>query len=243
MKNEDDTATGPAQPIPAPRRAGGGRIPPNERPAIVARVGKLLRAGATYEQISQEVGVSLWTVSKIRVELRIPLAKRVWPSRTVAEALALHIEPYGDGHARWTGPMAGRLCQLFAEGRRLNARHVVFERHHGRPPVGYVRSSCREIPCMTGAHLTDAVLRGTATPEPSAQASTHHATEEPMALHVTGLSTEDIAEVVDCLLLGADQTASAEISARRRQLAHHIGDALDELPGSDAPAVESRESR
>lgn len=51
-----------------------------------------------------------------------------------------------------------------------------------------------------------------------------------MALHLTGLSTEDIAEVVDCLLLGAEQTASAQIAERRRHLAHGIGDALDQMP-------------
>ncbi|MFE7236122.1 hypothetical protein ACFVAF_37020 [Streptomyces sp. NPDC057596] len=166
MKSEpqDDAATRPAQLVPVPRRAAGVRIPPQERPAVVARVGKLLRAGATYEQISQEVGVSMPTVGRIRGELKIPLAKRAWPSRTVAEVLSLHIEPHGDGHARWTGPMAGRMPELFAEGRRFNARHVMFERHHGRPPVGYVVSNCREIPCMEGAHLTDAVLRGTAPP-------------------------------------------------------------------------------
>jgi hypothetical protein len=51
-----------------------------------------------------------------------------------------------------------------------------------------------------------------------------------MALHLTGLSAEDIAEVVDCLLLGADRTANDQIAERRRFLAHSIGDALDELP-------------
>jgi len=51
-----------------------------------------------------------------------------------------------------------------------------------------------------------------------------------MALHLTGLSAEDVAEVVDCLLLGADQTANEQIAQRRRDLAHRIGDALDELP-------------
>ncbi|MGW0347589.1 hypothetical protein ACWDX8_13405 [Streptomyces anthocyanicus] len=54
-----------------------------------------------------------------------------------------------------------------------------------------------------------------------------------MALHLTGLSAEDVAEVVDCLLLGADHTANPQIAERRRHLAHGIGDALDSMP---APA-------
>ncbi|MFE1926504.1 hypothetical protein ACFW91_28585 [Streptomyces asoensis] len=51
-----------------------------------------------------------------------------------------------------------------------------------------------------------------------------------MAIYLTGLSAEDVAEVVDCLLLGADHTANGQISARRRDLAHSLGDALDALP-------------
>ncbi|MFJ2717452.1 hypothetical protein [Streptomyces sp. NPDC087437] len=53
-----------------------------------------------------------------------------------------------------------------------------------------------------------------------------------MALHLTGLSTEDIAEVINCLLLGAEQTAEedGQLAAHRLSLAHRIGDALDELP-------------
>lgn len=55
-----------------------------------------------------------------------------------------------------------------------------------------------------------------------------------MALHLTGLSPDDVAEVVDCLLLGAEQTADTdgELAARRLSLAHRIGDALDELPAA-----------
>ncbi|MGA5605948.1 hypothetical protein ACPCUF_33865 [Streptomyces griseoincarnatus] len=54
-----------------------------------------------------------------------------------------------------------------------------------------------------------------------------------MALHLTGLSGEDIAEVVDCLLLGADQTANPDIADRRRHIAHALGDALDSLPTTE----------
>ncbi|MEU5077075.1 hypothetical protein AB0G76_36835 [Streptomyces asoensis] len=54
-----------------------------------------------------------------------------------------------------------------------------------------------------------------------------------MALHMTGLSADDLAEVVDCLLLGAEQTSNAEIAEHRRRIAHGIGDALDALPTAD----------
>lgn len=53
-----------------------------------------------------------------------------------------------------------------------------------------------------------------------------------MAIHLTGLSADDIAEVVDCLLLGAEHAADfeSETAAHRLSLAHRIGDALDQLP-------------
>ncbi|MBK3625467.1 hypothetical protein JHN59_11535 [Streptomyces sp. MBT49] len=53
-----------------------------------------------------------------------------------------------------------------------------------------------------------------------------------MALHVTGLRPADLTEVVDCLLLGSAACAETcpALSARRRELAHAIGDSLDTLP-------------
>lgn len=57
-----------------------------------------------------------------------------------------------------------------------------------------------------------------------------------MALHLTGLTAEDLAEVVDCLLLGAEQTINDQIAEQRRHIAHSIGDALDQMP---APRTDS----
>ncbi|MYR60045.1 hypothetical protein GTY54_28710 [Streptomyces sp. SID625] len=53
-----------------------------------------------------------------------------------------------------------------------------------------------------------------------------------MTLHITGLSPGDVAEVVECLLVGADDCTShaPELADHRRALAHRIGDALDQLP-------------
>lgn len=53
-----------------------------------------------------------------------------------------------------------------------------------------------------------------------------------MAVHLTGLTCDDVAEVVECLVLGADQAAerAPELAARRRSLADRLGNALDLLP-------------
>ncbi|MFE9935890.1 hypothetical protein [Streptomyces hirsutus] len=154
-------ATRRAYDIPVPKSNTGGRLTPEERPVIVARVEAMLLSGATYEQVNQVVGISNPTVMRIREELGIPPASHVPPALTVDEALERHLRPAEDGHARWGGPMAGRMPMLCAEGRQMNARHVVFEQHHSRPPTGRVFSNCGETTCMTGAHLTDAVIRGT----------------------------------------------------------------------------------
>ncbi|WP_330349616.1 Lsr2 family DNA-binding protein [Streptomyces sp. NBC_00582] len=153
---------------PAPR-PNGQRLTAEERAEIEGRTIALLLAGATIERIRDEVGITAPTIIRIRRDAGLPDPGRGSNSpqpRTIADALAATVEEHSDGHARWTGPMAGRMPQLFAEGGRFNARHVIFERHHGRAPVGYVRSNCGNQACVAGAHLADDVLRDTCPEEP-----------------------------------------------------------------------------
>lgn len=152
------TATRTAYNIPSPR-PHGGRLSAEAKAVVVPRVLKMLRAGATYDEIKAEVGVSTATISRIRQQRNIPKATRTRPSRTVAETFALYAEPYGEGHARWTGPISGRVPVLFGDGRSHNARRVAFCTRYGRAPVGYVRASCEESGCLAGDHLTDDVIR------------------------------------------------------------------------------------
>ncbi|MEU6012059.1 hypothetical protein [Streptomyces sp. NPDC047453] len=159
------TATRQAYRIPLPK-GPGYRLSSEQREVVEKQVAELLSDHASYREIREEVGISYPTIQRIRTRLGLPVGggrDRPRP-RTVAQTFELYTEPFGEGHLRWTGPRRGRSALLFAEGRRFNARHVAFEAYRGRPPVGYVRSSCRQIPCMEGAHLVDAVLRGTASP-------------------------------------------------------------------------------
>ncbi|MGW4300387.1 hypothetical protein ACWEHT_11480 [Streptomyces sp. NPDC004646] len=121
----------------------------------------MLLVGATCREITAKVGITAPTITKLRRAAGLPPSQnRGRPAmRTVREALDLYCEPYGDGHVRWTGPTAGRGLVFMAEGRRSNARHVLFALHHGRPPSGYVKPTCREPGCTAGAHLADDVLR------------------------------------------------------------------------------------
>ncbi|MFI1472077.1 hypothetical protein [Streptomyces wuyuanensis] len=53
-----------------------------------------------------------------------------------------------------------------------------------------------------------------------------------MAVHLTGLTCDDVAEVVDSLLDAADacEPHAPRLAEKRRCLAEQLGDALDVLP-------------
>jgi uncharacterized protein YerC len=150
------SATRKAYRIPLPP---GRRLDPERRAVVEQQVADLLLQGDTYQQVKAKAGVSQPTIVRIRRARNIPLAVRPpKPARTVEQALALHAQPYGDGHVRWTGPHAGRMPIVYAGG-RFNARHITFRAHHDRPPVGYVVGGCTEAGCLAGAHLTDELIR------------------------------------------------------------------------------------
>ncbi|MEU6496417.1 hypothetical protein ABZ890_39575 [Streptomyces sp. NPDC046984] len=57
-----------------------------------------------------------------------------------------------------------------------------------------------------------------------------------MSVRLTGLGPGDVAEVIECLLVGAEHCAgyAPELAEHRRTLANQLGDALDALP---APTI------
>ncbi|MEU9245829.1 WhiB family transcriptional regulator [Streptomyces sp. NPDC048385] len=202
----------------------GHRYPPEQRADNERRTIALLQGGATYAEVKTEVGISEPTIYAIRTKAGIPASGRTGgvPARSKAEALAECTEPYGDGHVRWTGPMAGRMPQLCAESVKVNARHVVFEMHHGRPPVGRIRSNCGQTACISGPHLTDHTLRAgddatpSADPEqpcrPSDTEDTTMTDSEPTANAVTLPAQTTAAELpAETLLAWADKHDDADI--------------------------------
>ncbi|MFG2679224.1 hypothetical protein [Streptomyces sp. NPDC048392] len=146
-------------PLP-PGRAKRSRA---ELDALEPTVIGMLLAGRMYKEIRRETRFSPNEIARLRRELNIPVPSREPTGLTIDEALARYAIPATSGdHRVWRGPMRGRTMTLLAEGRRFNVRYVLFERAHGRPPVGYVVSNCGLVPCIAGGHLTDAVMRGTA---------------------------------------------------------------------------------
>ncbi|WP_330339370.1 hypothetical protein [Streptomyces sp. NBC_00557] len=153
-----------------PITSNGRRRTPEERAALEQQVLTLLLQGASYRTIREQTGASQPTIVAIRRQSGLPTPGQdyVAPSRTVDEVLALYSElGVPGGHVLWRGPVHGRCLQLCAEGHRYNARRVVFERHHGRPPRGYVTPTCGEARCIAGPHLADAALRHARVRKPS----------------------------------------------------------------------------
>jgi len=151
--------------------AGRGKRTRAERATAVKRALAMLRDGATYRHIRTETGIDPNTISALRKQHAIPTPDRPPApqarkrARTIAEVLALHTQPYGDGHARWTGPRSGHQDILCAQGRRLSARRTAFHAHHARAPIGNVTPSCTEPHCIAGPHLTDHTNRNQPTPD------------------------------------------------------------------------------
>ncbi|WP_432032762.1 hypothetical protein [Streptomyces antibioticus] len=119
----------------------------------------MLRAGATRQTITATTRISTATLTKIRKAFDLPAPKRPRPTSTIPQVLARHLQPYGDGHARWTGPQTGTKPELNAGGRRYSARRQAFAAHHGRTPEGRVTATCTEPRCIAGAHLADDIIR------------------------------------------------------------------------------------
>ncbi|MFB6771113.1 hypothetical protein [Streptomyces sp. NPDC056337] len=148
-------------PLPAPAVTPAPSEPADQRPAIA----ELLRAGATYKEIREQLDVgSFTTISEVRHAEGIPVIPRPVPSRSPEQTYTRYAEPYGDGHARWTGAWAGRMPQIQhpgprGKGRKESALRVAFRMEHGREPTGYVRPGCGVSDCVARGHLTDRDMR------------------------------------------------------------------------------------
>ncbi|MGX1223173.1 hypothetical protein [Streptomyces ambofaciens] len=151
----------------SPRR---GTVPPAEsappaQSGLHAAIAELLRAGATYEEIREELGGGSYTlISQVRRAEGIPVIPRPRHAHTPEATYARYAEPYGDGHARWTGAWAGRMPQIQhpgpnGEGRKESALRVAFRMLYGREPSGYVRPGCGVSDCVASGHLTDRDMR------------------------------------------------------------------------------------
>lgn len=118
------------------------------------RIAEVLRSeGLSDPSVAKMFGVYRKTVNRIRRVEGIPAFTN---SRSVADVLAQHARLGADGHTLWTGVRdTGDTPQIRIGGRYQRASHVVFERHYGRAPTGYVKADCDVEHCLTGAHLMD----------------------------------------------------------------------------------------
>ncbi|MFI1030761.1 hypothetical protein [Streptomyces sp. NPDC020951] len=152
-----------AHQVPLTPRAIRELPPQRQRELIEARyplIAAMLRDGATVAQIKAAGHGSNAKIYKVRNILQLPGDRR---ARTIPEALAQHVKPHGDGHARWTGPTSradgSGQPQLWAHNRRHTPRREIFRAHHGRDPQGPVTATCTQPRCMAGDHLADDLIR------------------------------------------------------------------------------------
>ncbi|MFE5853574.1 hypothetical protein ACFQ61_10220 [Streptomyces sp. NPDC056500] len=119
-------------------------------------IAALLRAGATYQQVEDQVGGCTSTIASVRKEFGIPVPPRSKLARPAEVTYALYATPHEDGHVRWTGPWAGRMPQItLAKGKAVSALRIAFLLHYRRPPEGRVHRECGDLLCVAGAHLAD----------------------------------------------------------------------------------------
>lgn len=132
--------------------------------ALEPRAVAMLRAGATYQQIRAQLGLSTNRIIRLRTEHAIPVPdhdRAAHRRLTVDEAFTRYTRPTHDGHLLWTGPRSHRTFHLTASGRKHNPRAIAFQRHHHRPPDGHLRRlpTCEQPDCIAGAHHTDHRIR------------------------------------------------------------------------------------
>ncbi|MEU6491115.1 hypothetical protein ABZ890_12060 [Streptomyces sp. NPDC046984] len=152
--------------IPVPKRTKRPITPAEQLAWMTQRHSRaiaMLRAGATYAEVTRETGTTAPTLVRLRKLLQIPLPRhraeggKGW---TITEAFAYHTQPYGDGHLRWTGHVSTRGQRVLCAGsERRSPLRVSFHLHHRRDPIGKLLPSCEEPDCIAGRHLTDNRIR------------------------------------------------------------------------------------
>jgi uncharacterized protein YerC len=144
-------------------------------------IAELLRTGATYAQIRQQLGpVSQNDISRVRREQNIPV-QRPANGRTPEQTYAHHTAYDDEGHAHWGGAWSGRMPTIHipATGKRkTSALRVAFRMTTGREPTGYVRPTCGRPWCIAALHLKDRPTRDGEHPAPTLHQAIAHMLEQ-----------------------------------------------------------------
>jgi hypothetical protein len=113
--------------------------------------------------IARELDVSSRTVRRVRTELGIPsfVQGRRPLYGSMSDAIQARLVRKDSGHTEWTGPCHEEYLTPLVNfnGVSRSVARVLFIEHHGREPVGYVKSTCGTAHCLTPEHLADAAMR------------------------------------------------------------------------------------
>lgn len=134
--------------------------PKTEIDASEQQVIRMLRNGATREEIRAATRITPNRITQLRKDHNIPVPRRQRHRLTLDEAFARHTTAT-DGHLLWTGRRRGPGFELRFHGTTYDPRRIAFRKHHGRDPVAYVLRipSCDLPDCIAGAHHADQTIR------------------------------------------------------------------------------------
>jgi hypothetical protein len=122
-------------------------------------VAKMLREGATTQEVMQTLKVGRRTVMRHREALDIPAPRRTGtggaPTESLENAFYARVKSLPDGHMRWEGSFEGtkpRVRWGGKDGPRMSARRAAFLLHHGREVRGLAVPVCGDAQCIAPAH-------------------------------------------------------------------------------------------
>lgn len=133
---------------------GQYRHPLHEKVATALRNSKMSDPAA-----AKLFGIGRKAVNRIRQVEGIPVFTN---SRSLEQVLAEDAWLDENGHTRWDGSRdTGGSPHVRIGGKYQRVSHILFERHYGRAPTGYVKADCEVSHCLTGEHLMDDLMRRT----------------------------------------------------------------------------------
>jgi len=128
--------------------------------SVRADVRELLAAGYGNRTIARQLGVSIGSVERARVILRIP-GGRPGPKATTSpeDMFWRRAEPTDDGHLLWPTYSPRNGAVIKHNNTRWSVHRIAFRIAHRREPVGRVTTGCDRAGCVHPRHVEDQSMR------------------------------------------------------------------------------------
>jgi hypothetical protein len=127
---------------------------------VRADVVELLAAGYGDRTIARRLNVSIGSVERARVILRVP-GGRPGPKPTASreDLFWRRTQPTPDGHLLWPTYSPRNGAVIKHGGTRWSVHRIAFRIGHGREPQGRVTTGCDRPGCVHPRHVEDQPMR------------------------------------------------------------------------------------